>query len=153
MEQNLKPLNCSRIIVEDLIQGVSKKNWVLSNLAIGDPAASWGEIFVILVANPHMLNSVKLSFFWDTLYLCGYWKFIRTLCHHEPHVFVIKIRVWWHEIICSHRGNDWLEYIEVDIKTETTTFDLESPNLVCFSGFGLNCGHNNSKKVLSTQSR
>ena len=43
--------------------GCLKRNWVLPNWALGDPAANWEEILLIFVANLQMLNSVKLSFF------------------------------------------------------------------------------------------
>ena len=43
--------------------GCLKKHWILSNWAFGDPAARWGEILMIFVANLQMLNSIKLSFF------------------------------------------------------------------------------------------
>ena len=42
-----------------------QKNWVLPNWAFRDPAANWEEILMIFVANLPMLNSAKLSFFWD----------------------------------------------------------------------------------------
>ena len=83
----------------ELSTGCLKKKWVLPNWASGDPAASWEEILMIFVANLQMLNSVKLSFFWDTLYLCPHnWWYLGPLKTTSP----LRLEeVLW---LCHHIG-------------------------------------------------
>ena len=53
------------------------KNWVLANWAPADPVSDWGEIHVIFVANPHVLQCNplpgKFGAFCQTGTLGAYW--------------------------------------------------------------------------------